>query len=173
MSPSAYGIFAGSTIHEVAQVVAAGHAISDEAANTAVIAKMVRVMMLAPFLIDALGLSVPLDRTLLATSPRQCMSTRPRVKSPPHRDSVVRPRLRRGGRSEFAGHACPSVGGQRSDRHRHRDARDGDGCARPGHAHLGAIRKAGAKPLLLALILFGWLIVGGALINRWVPALLG
>ena len=29
------------------------------------------------------------------------------------------------------------------------------------------------KPLLLALILFGWLIVGGALINRWVPALLG
>ena len=39
--------------------------------------------------------------------------------------------------------------------------------------HIGAIRKAGAKPLLLALILFGWLIVGGALINRWVPALLG
>ena len=32
-------------------MVAAGHAISDEAANTAVIAKMVRVMMLAPFLI--------------------------------------------------------------------------------------------------------------------------
>jgi len=39
--------------------------------------------------------------------------------------------------------------------------------------HIGAIRKAGAKPLLLALILFGWLIVGGALITRWVPALLG
>ena len=30
--------------------------------------------------------------------------------------------------------------------------------------HIGAIRKAGAKPLLLALILFGWLIVGFGLI---------
>ena len=38
--------------------------------------------------------------------------------------------------------------------------------------HLGAIRKAGVKPLLLAAILFGWLVIGGALINRWVPALL-
>jgi hypothetical protein len=28
------------------------------------------------------------------------------------------------------------------------------------------------KPLLLALILFGWLVIGGAAINRWVPALL-
>ena len=51
MSPTAYGIYAGSTIHEVAQVVAAGKAIADSAANTAVITKMVRVMMLAPFLI--------------------------------------------------------------------------------------------------------------------------
>jgi uncharacterized integral membrane protein (TIGR00698 family) len=51
MSPAGYGLFAGSTIHEVAQVVAAGHAVSEQAANTAVIAKMVRVMMLAPFLI--------------------------------------------------------------------------------------------------------------------------
>ena len=39
--------------------------------------------------------------------------------------------------------------------------------------HLSAIRKAGVKPLLLALILFGWLLVGGGLINRWVPMLLG
>src|SRR5712675_587144 len=43
MSPASYGIFAGSTIHEVAQVVAAGRSISEGAANTAVITKMVRV----------------------------------------------------------------------------------------------------------------------------------
>src|SRR5690554_2763111 len=55
----AYGMFVGSTIHEVAQVVAAGAAISPTAADTAVIAKMVRVMMLAPFLI---GLAVYLAR---------------------------------------------------------------------------------------------------------------
>ena len=29
--------------------------------------------------------------------------------------------------------------------------------------HLGAIRKAGVKPLLLAAVLFGWLVIGGAL----------
>ena len=33
---------------------------------------------------------------------------------------------------------------------------------------ISSIRKAGMKPLLLALILFVWLVVGGALINRWV-----
>jgi uncharacterized membrane protein YadS len=38
-------------MHEVAQVVAAGHAVSPDAENAAVIAKMLRVMMLAPFLI--------------------------------------------------------------------------------------------------------------------------
>src|ERR1700733_13455142 len=60
MSPTAYGIYAGSTIHEAAPVVAAGRAIADAAANTAVITKMVRVMMLAPFLII---LSTYLSRT--------------------------------------------------------------------------------------------------------------
>jgi uncharacterized integral membrane protein (TIGR00698 family) len=51
LSATAYGLWAGSTIHEVAQVVAAGHAVSGNAADTAVIAKLVRVMMLAPFLV--------------------------------------------------------------------------------------------------------------------------
>lgn len=46
-----FGIYTGSTIHEVAQVVAAGHAVSPETENAAVIAKMLRVMMLAPFLL--------------------------------------------------------------------------------------------------------------------------
>ena len=51
VSEHAYGIFVGSTIHEVAQVVAAGTAVSANAADTAVIEKMLRVMMLAPFLV--------------------------------------------------------------------------------------------------------------------------
>ena len=50
-TPENYGIYMGSTMHEVAQVVAAGHAVSPDAENAAVIAKMLRVMMLAPFLI--------------------------------------------------------------------------------------------------------------------------
>ncbi len=47
----AYGIYAGASIHEVAQVVVAGNAVSPEAGNIAVIVKMTRVMLLAPMLI--------------------------------------------------------------------------------------------------------------------------
>ncbi|MFP1454250.1 YeiH family putative sulfate export transporter [Escherichia coli] len=43
-SPETFGIYIGSTVHEVAQVVAAGHAISPDAENAAVISKMLRVM---------------------------------------------------------------------------------------------------------------------------------
>jgi len=51
LMPQDYGVYVGSTVHEVAQVVVAGAAVSAQAANTAVITKMVRVMMLAPFLL--------------------------------------------------------------------------------------------------------------------------
>lgn len=50
-SPEQMGIFIGGTIHEVAHVVAAGNALGVEAAKTAVIVKMIRVMLLAPFLV--------------------------------------------------------------------------------------------------------------------------
>ncbi len=46
-----YGLWTGATVHEVAQVVAAGFTISEVAGNTATIAKLTRVMMLAPLLI--------------------------------------------------------------------------------------------------------------------------
>ncbi|MGO4999573.1 YeiH family protein [Oceanisphaera sp. W20_SRM_FM3] len=51
LSPQAMGIYTGATIHEVAQVVAAGDAISPDVAQTAVITKLTRVMMLAPVLV--------------------------------------------------------------------------------------------------------------------------
>lgn len=51
VTKTAWGIFTGSMLHEVAQVVAAGHAVSPETESAAVIAKMLRVMMLAPFLL--------------------------------------------------------------------------------------------------------------------------
>lgn len=45
------GIYVGGTIHEVAHVVTAGNSISPETAKYAVIVKMIRVMMIAPFLL--------------------------------------------------------------------------------------------------------------------------
>lgn len=51
LTEHAFGIYIGATVHEVAQVVAAGTAVINEVANAAVIEKMVRVMLLAPTLL--------------------------------------------------------------------------------------------------------------------------
>lgn len=51
LSDYGYGMYVGSTVHEVAQVVVAGNAVSESAAAIAVIEKMLRVMLLAPFLL--------------------------------------------------------------------------------------------------------------------------
>lgn len=54
MSPSTFGMYVGGTIHEVAQVVAVPASIpgaGETMANTAVIVKMTRVIMIAPMLI--------------------------------------------------------------------------------------------------------------------------
>lgn len=51
LSSASFGIYIGSTVHEVAQAVAAGQAIDAEAMNNAIIVKLIRVMMLAPVVI--------------------------------------------------------------------------------------------------------------------------
>lgn len=45
------GIFLGATIHDVAQVVGAGFAVSDTVGETATTVKLIRVSMLAPFVL--------------------------------------------------------------------------------------------------------------------------
>lgn len=49
-TPNQFGLFAGASIHEVAQVLVAGTNISVETGDVAVIVKMTRVLMLAPVL---------------------------------------------------------------------------------------------------------------------------
>ncbi len=54
MSPSTFGMYVGGTIHEVAQVVAVPASVpgaGESMANTAVIVKMTRVILIAPMLI--------------------------------------------------------------------------------------------------------------------------
>jgi len=51
LTDTGYGVWVGSTMHEVAHAVAAGNAISPEAGNVAVIVKMLRVVLLAPLLV--------------------------------------------------------------------------------------------------------------------------
>ncbi|HMQ20120.1 MAG TPA: putative sulfate exporter family transporter, partial [Sphingopyxis sp.] len=49
----AAGVFIGATIHDVAQVVGAGYAISPDAGDTATIVKLLRVAMLLPVILIA------------------------------------------------------------------------------------------------------------------------
>ena len=160
-----FGIYAGSTIHEVAQVVAAARSVGPDAANSAVIAKMVRVMMLAPFL-------VMLSAWLARDDKRHAHTSAATGQAP---GKLAVPWFAFGfvavvlfNSLQWLPASVVAVTTEIDT------ALLAMAMAALGLAtHLGAIRKAGAKPLLLALILFGWLIVGGALINRWVPALLG
>jgi len=51
LDENSIGVYLGATLHEVANVVAAGNTLGEDISNDAVIVKMIRVMMLAPFLI--------------------------------------------------------------------------------------------------------------------------
>ncbi|WP_028103694.1 YeiH family protein [Pseudoduganella violaceinigra] len=50
-NPAGFGAYIGSTVHEVAQVVAIGNLIGGDAERVAVIVKMLRVVMLVPFVL--------------------------------------------------------------------------------------------------------------------------
>ena len=61
LTPHAFGLWAGASIHEIAQVVAAAFQNGTEAGNFATIAKLSRVMLLAPMIL-VLGYVVAKDR---------------------------------------------------------------------------------------------------------------
>jgi uncharacterized integral membrane protein (TIGR00698 family) len=161
--PRQFGIYVGSTVHEVAQVVAAGRAISPAAADAAVITKMVRVMMLAPFLI---GLSAWLARDPAHQAAHGSDGHRHGIAIPwfaigfivmvlVNSLDIIPPPVRAAGIQvdTFALAMAMSALGLTT--------------------HVRAIRDAGAKPLLLALALFAWLVLGGAAINRLFNGLAG
>ncbi|NYF35398.1 YeiH family protein [Stenotrophomonas sp. JAI102] len=159
MGAQTYGVFTGSTVHEVAQVVAAGRAVSAPAADTAVIAKMVRVMMLAPFLI---GLSMLLARGRAGAADGQ----RAKIVVPWFAFGFV---AVAGLNSLQLLPAAVVAAAVDLDTVLLAMAMAALGLT----THASALRRAGMKPLLLALLLFGWLLAGGLGINLGVHALLG
>ena len=150
VSLTEFGIYTGSTMHEVAQVVAAGHAISGETENAAVITKMLRVLMLAPFLV-IIGLMVrrsspapggakqplifpwfALGFILVALFNSAHLISAPTIAIINQADNVL------------LAMAMAALGLT---------------------THISQLKKAGLRPLLLGLMLFIWLILGGGLIN--------
>ena len=163
MSEHAYGVFTGSTIHEVAQVVAAGRSVSEPAAAAAVIEKMLRIMMLAPFLLVLSG--TQRDRAAAVAAEGHAAS-RPPIVIPWFAVLFIVASAVNSLHLLPAGLVAALI--------------DVDtvllatAMAALGlRTHVGAIRQAGARPLLLAAVLFGFLVLGGYGINRLVAQLLG
>ncbi|KTS25933.1 YeiH family protein [Pantoea sp. BS_4] len=144
-----FGIFTGSTIHEVAQVVAAGHSIAPETESSAVIAKMLRVMLLAPFLLLLSG--------VLRREQAEQQSAKP-VTFPWFALMFVVVALFNSLHWLPAGwvNMFNTLGGI---------------LLTMAMAALGlttrftALRAAGYKPVLLGALVFGWLVLGGGTIN--------
>ena len=159
LSASEYGLWAGSTIHEVAQVVAAGHAVGDAAADTAVIAKMVRVMMLAPFL-------VALSAWAAHSRPATVNQPRPPITIPWFAFGFV---ALAGLRSLDVLPPATLALADGADLALLAVAMAALGLT----TRLSAMKAAGLAPLGLGAVLAAWLVVGGAAINFAVTALAG
>jgi len=161
LSEHAYGIYAGSTIHEVAQVVAAGRSVSDAAANTAVIEKMLRVMMLAPFL-------------LLLTSAERGRATAQGAAGTDGKHIMI-PWFALAFVAVSALNSLHIVPVRWTDVLVQIDtALLATAMGALGlRTHVGAVKQAGTRPLLLAAVLFAFLVVGGYGFNRLVMQLLG
>lgn len=161
--PGAFGIYIGSTIHEVAQVFAAAHSIGGAAADAAMITKLVRVMMLAPFL-------VLLSAYLPARSGEDCVA--PESSAPGGRGPGL-PWFAFG----FVGMVAFNTLGLLPGPVVSAAVSADDFLLAMAMAALGlttqasSIRRAGAKPLLLGALLFLWLVAGGgginAVVERW------
>ncbi|GLS03044.1 UPF0324 membrane protein [Chitiniphilus shinanonensis] len=164
-TPQRYGVYIGSTVQEVAQVVAAGRAISDDAGNAAVIAKMIRVMMLAPFLL--LLANYLARRGNKAGRSNQATAKQDKAPITIPWFAIIFIAV-----AAFNSlHLLPqAVVGQliTLDTVLLSMAMAALGLT----THISAIRQAGVKPILLATVLFGWMLLGGAAINHLVNGLL-
>lgn len=172
LSAQQYGIYTGSSVHEVAQVVVAGNAINTEVGNTAVVTKMIRVMMLAPFLL--------ILSFLLTTkpSPRSNTTNMTNNSVPVSGKSALMRRLTEVKVPWFAFifilivvlHTVLDMSEPfirimvKADDMLLTMAMFALGLT----THLSAVKQAGIKPLLLGAIMFVWLIIGGGLINVFI-----
>lgn len=159
MNDQSFGIYIGSTAHEVAQAVAAGQSINGETMQTAVVVKLIRVMMLAPFILM-------LSSVLWRISHRNVSNSADRGAK--HEKSVITIPwfvfgfiaaaminsvilLPEGLKAvlSFASQFTLAIAM----------------AALGAQTQWATIKKAGSKPLILALLLFIMLILGGFFLN--------
>ena len=156
MEANTFGMYIGGTIHEVAHAVAAGNAVSPEAASSAIIVKMIRVMLIAPFLI---GISIWLGRRNGAIDGKRGKITIPWfavlfiiVAGINSLNIIPTPVVDFWNRLDLFILTMAM-------------------CALGIETNLNRIRGVGMKPVWLALILFGWLTIGGYGVTRIMSAI--
>jgi uncharacterized integral membrane protein (TIGR00698 family) len=155
MTEHQFGIYVGSTVHEVAQVVAAGQAIGTESANSAIIEKMVRVMMLAPFLLILANVRLPSRNANAGAAKKE-------------KQKLVIPWFAVLFLVAAAVNSVIAMPAMASDTIRHIDlfllsmAMTALGLS----TQISAVRRAGVRPLMLAGCLFAFLTLGGYVLNR-------
>ena len=160
LNPQQMGIYTGSTVHEVAHVVGAGNAMGPEVSNSAIIVKMIRVMMLVPVL---LAISFFMMRAAMKSGAGR---SRGKINMPwfailflvviAFNSFDLLP----AGLVDFINTfdtflltmAMTALGAETS---------------------IDKFRKAGFKPFVLAFILFIWLMVGGYCLAKYVVPMLG
>ncbi len=158
LTPEQMGVYTGSTLHEVAHVVGAGNAMGGKIADTAVIVKMIRVMMLAPVL---------LVMSLLLARRRQSDGS-------VRKGGITVPWFAFGFLAVIGLNSAVSLPAAVIDSITWLD----NFLLTMAMTALGAetsvdkFRAAGAKPFLLAAILFAWLLGGGYLLAKYVAPLL-
>ena len=148
-----FGVYIGSTVHEVAQVLAAARSIDQHTADVAVITKMVRVMMLAPFL---LMLSMKVAPSAAAAS--GAAHATKKLSIPWFAFAFIGVVVFN---SFFPLPAAVNQLVLQADTLMLAMAMAALGLS----THLSALRSAGIKPMILGAVLFAWLVIGGALVN--------
>lgn len=160
LTPQEMGIFSGATLHEVAHAVGAGNAMGSEVANTAIIVKMIRVMLLIPVLFS-LGYWVAVKARRSESAAGQ-------------RGKVAIPWFALGFLGVIMFNSLdllpPSVIAviEYIDTFLLTMAM----VALGAETSIDKFKKAGAKPFILAFILFIWLIAGGWLMARYLAPML-
>lgn len=165
LTPQEMGIFTGSTLHEVAHAVGAGNAMGGEIANVSVIVKMIRVMMLVPVLL-ILG-------WWAAASAVKSPST---TQGAAGKRKVAVPWFAIWFLVVIGFNSLNLLPAGVVDAINYIDTflLTMAMCALGAETSIDKFKKAGAKPFILAFILFIWLLGGGYLLAKYLaPVLLG
>lgn len=165
LDPAQMGLYTGSTLHEVAHVVGAGNAMGQEISDTAIIVKMIRVILLVPVL---LVISFTISRVRARKLRKR--SDGNAVVADTQSGKISIPWFAIGFLGVIAFNSLGLLPAGVIDWIRKLDVflLTMAMTALGAETSIEKFKKAGFKPFILATILFAWLMAGGWLLAKFV-----